>query len=196
MELIARNFECFPGESFACQKLGTLIAQIGEVRFPVSVGERNSNQLTYDFDPCLQSRLLACGSIAARLDLPVRIKQKYDFAFTFSGSRVVVEVEKANWEKILRDLLKFHLYFQHGADLALLFLPKSYPHSNGESENFKAGKELYAQCLASGFGQPSKFERILLVGYEQFTADGRHFTTATRNRLKADRQNAILHAAR
>lgn len=191
MELIARNFECFPGGSVACHKFGALVAQIGEVRFPVSVGERNSNQLTYDFDSQLLTRLLACGAVAVRLDLPARIKQKYDFAFTFGGSRVVVEVEKANWEKILRDLLKIHIYFQNGADFALLFLPKNYPHSHGEPDNFEAGCKLYTQCLESGFGQPSKFERILLVGYEQLTEDGERFTSAVRNRLKADKQSAL-----
>lgn len=196
MELIARNFECFPGDSIAHHKFGALIAQIGEVRFPVTVGQRNSNQLTYDFDPQLLSRLLACGASEATLTLPARVRQKYDFAFTFGGSRVVVEVEKANWEKILRDLLKIHIYFQHGADFALLFLAKSYPHSNGETENFKAGRELYAQCLASGFGQASTFERILLVGYDQFTADNEPFTSAVRHRLKLERRIATAGTAR
>ncbi|MSP38818.1 MAG: hypothetical protein EXR70_10045 [Deltaproteobacteria bacterium] len=119
MELIACNFECFPIGSPADRLLGPLIAGLNEVRFPVTVGARNSHQLTYDFDPRLEARLLAQGTIQAEFKLPPHIKQKYDFAFSFGDKQVVVEVEKANWEKILRDLLKFHTYFQHGADLAL-----------------------------------------------------------------------------
>ena len=192
MELIARNFECFPNDSLAREKLGALVAQIGEVRFPVTAGERNSNHLTFDFDSQLLTCLLACGASEATLDLPVHIRQKYDFAFTFGGSCVVVEVEKANWEKILRDLLKIHMYFQNGADFALLFLPKNYPHSHGEPDNFEAGRKLYAQCLQSKFGRHSKFERILLVGYEQLTVNGERFNSADRNRLKAERNKLII----
>jgi hypothetical protein len=173
-----------------------LIAGLCEVRFPVTVGERNSNQLTYDFDSRLKAALLAQGATQTEWNLPRKINQRYDFAFSFGGKRAVVEVEKANWEKILRDLLKFHVYFQHGADFALLFLPKNYPHSHGEPDNFEAGRELYAQCLESGFGQASNFDRILLVGYEQFTAEGERFTSAARNRLKAEKVNAAIQTAR
>jgi len=196
MELVARNFECFPGDSPACQKLGALVTQIGEVRFPVRVGKRNSNQFTYDFDSRLEAGLLAQGAVRTEMKLPSHIRQKYDFAFSFGGKQVVVEVEKANWEKILRDLLKIHIYFQNGADFALLFLPKNYPHSHGEPDNYETGRKLYAQCLESGFGQPSTFERILLVGYEQFTADGERFTSAVRNRLKEEKKNATIETAR
>lgn len=195
MELIARHFRSYPPESLAFEHLEPLIRKIGEVRFPVSVGERNSNQLTYDFDSRLQSALLAQGAIHTELKLPALIGQKYDFAFTFGGKKVVVEVEKANWEKILRDLLKFHTYFKHGADFAILFLPRNYPHSHGEPDNFKAGQELYVQCLDNGFGQASIFNRILLVGYEQATVDGERFTSAARNRLKAEMKNPTIAAA-
>lgn len=183
MELIARNFECYPVDSSVHRLVCPLIADLNEVRFPVKVGERNSNQLKYDFDLRLESGLLAQGTIQANIKLPLHIKQQYDFAFSFGGKQVVVEVEKANWEKILRDLLKFHVYFQHGADFALLFLPKCYPHSNGESENFKLGQELYKQCLEFGFGQEARFDRILLIGYDQFTENGEGFTSAVRHRL-------------
>jgi hypothetical protein len=184
MELVARHFECYPNNSQAHRKLGALIEQIGEVTFPVSVGDRNSNQLTYDFDNQLLVRLVACGVQEATLNLPSTTRFKCDFAFTYENSRVVVEVEKANWEKILRDLLKIHIYFQHGVNFGLLFLPKNYPHSHGEPDNFDTGRKLYLRCLDSGFGRPSIFKRILLVGYEQFLTDGQRFTSATRNHLK------------
>lgn len=194
MELVARNFECFPADSPAERLLGPLIDSLDELCFPVTVGQRNSNQFHYGFDSQLEAGLLARGAMPARLKLPRTIKQKYDFAFSCDGKQVVVEVEKANWEKILRDLLKFHIYFQHGADFALLFLPKNYPHSHGEPDNFEAGRKLYTQCLASGFGQAATFDRILLVGYEQFTVDGERFTSAVRHRLKGERRIATTEA--
>src|ERR1051325_4511140 len=115
MELVARHFSCYPTDSPAYERLGPLFAAIGDVRFPVTIGTRNNNQLTYCFDPQIKSKLLAAGAASTELPLPREIRQKYDFAFAYQNHKVVVEVEKANWEKILRDLLKFHIYFKYGA---------------------------------------------------------------------------------
>jgi hypothetical protein len=170
----------------ACQQTAsTFDRRLNEVRFPVMVGEKNSNQLTTGFDENLEASLLAHGGIQRQLVLPAFVRQRHDFVFSLGGSCVAVEVEKANWEKILRNFLKFHIYFKHGADFAILFLPKLYPHTNGETENFKAGRMLFEQCLQFEFGKASTFERILLVGYEQFTLDGERFTAAVRRREMA-----------
>ncbi len=96
-------------------------------------------------------------------------------------------MEKANREKILYDILKCHMYLSGDAAFALLVLPKNYPHRHGEWDLFATGVARYRQCLDFGFGTPKTFDRILIVGYEQATADGERLTGQIRSRLIASR---------
>jgi hypothetical protein len=189
MELIARNFECFPTESSAYLELCSLLKQCEELRFPFTIGETNSNQFTFSFDAHLKVNLLSHGALEAELTLPREFVKEYDFVFSFMGKRVVVEVEKANWEKILYDFLKFHMYFRNGADFATLFLPKNYAHKNGQKDLFDCAKKRYQQCVQFGFGTPDLFDRILLVGYQQFALDGSLLSPAVRHALIAGRKS-------
>lgn len=129
------------------------------------------------------------GALETSLGLPREIAKDFDFVFSFASKRVVVEVEKANREKILYDFLKFHMYLVHGADFALLFLPKNWAHTHGETDLFDCGVQRYSQCVEFGFGTPELFDRILLVGYEQFTAEGK-LTSAARKALIVARRGA------
>jgi hypothetical protein len=183
MELTASRFECFPAGTPAHQHLGGLIAHIGEVRYNASIGTRNSNQFTYSFDAPLESRLTDLGCTQCTVNLCDGLRNQSDFAFMYSGVRVAVEVEKANWEKILYDFLKFHIYFASGAQFAMLFLPRNYPHSGGEVDSFTIGCERYQQCLKYHFGDPEHLGRILLVGFEQFTADGTRLSSSVRRQM-------------
>jgi len=187
MELIACNFEFFPQVSKVYEFLHPLLDGCVEIRFPYSIGKRNSNQFTFDFDSQLQANLLASGGQLIQLALPKTIRKKCDFSFSFGGKVVVVEVEKANREKILYDLLKFHMYLRHEADFGLLFLPKNYPHSNGEWKLFDWGKTRYQQSRDFGFGSSDILDRILIVGYEQRTLDGAILTRQIRASLIANR---------
>jgi hypothetical protein len=101
---------------------------------------------------------------------------------------VVVEVEKANREKILYDFLKFHMYLQNGADLGLLFLPKNYSHRSGEWDLFDCGKTRHQQARDYGFGSQSILDRILIVGYQQCTIEGVPLDRKVRASLIASRQ--------
>lgn len=187
MELIACNFEFFPQGSKVYEFLGPLLDGCVEIRFPYSIGERNSNQFTFDFDSKLKANLLASGGQLTQLTLPKAILKEYDFSFSFNGKIVVVEVEKANREKILYDFLKFHMYLRHGADFGLLFLPKNYPHRSGEWKLFDWGKTRYQQSREFGFGSPEILDRILIAGYEQRTSDGAMLTRQIRASLIANR---------
>jgi len=187
MELIARNFEFFPQDSAAYEVLRPILGGCKEVRFTYSIGERNNNQFTFEFDSKLKEKLLECGGQPAQLELPPEILKEYDFAFSFGGKLVVVEVEKANRDKILYDFLKFHMYLRHGADFALLFLPKNYSHRSGKWDLFDWGKTRYQQSRDFGFGSPSIFDRILVVGYEQCTTEGVVLNSKVRASLIANR---------
>ena len=190
MELIARNFFCYPETSLACQTLSPLLSQLGEVQFPYAIGERNSNQFKFNLDPCLKARLLERGAVDTKLVLPKEVKKEADFVFSFAGKKIVVEVEKSNREKILYDFMKFHIYFGSGADFAVLFLPRNWAHSSGETDLFVEGKKHYQHCLRFGFGTSESLERILLVGYEQFTVEGKLVTSDVRRSLIAVRKRA------
>lgn len=52
---------------------------------------------------------------------------------------------------------------------------------------FAVGRERLQQCVDAGFGSALFFERTLLVGYEQATADGRRLTSTVRRELIASK---------
>ena len=182
MKLLARHFEIYPEGNLAARELGPLLKSLRSVAFSGAIGARNSNQITSDLDDRLEDAFAELGCGQTRLTLADDVSKEYDFTFEHRKKKVVVEVEKANKEKILYDILKCHMYLS-AADFALLFLPKNYPHSSGEWRVFKCGVDRYRQCLQYGFGAPGKFDRILLVGYEQAAEDGQRLTPDLRRRL-------------
>lgn len=123
-----------------------------------------------DFDDELEKTLLTLGASPFHLRLSSEIPQELDFAFVFGGRVVAVEIEKANREKILRDILKCHMYLHSGADFAIVVLPKNYPHTHGVWDLFEFGVQRFNECKTYGFGTADKFGRILLLGFEQFAA--------------------------
>ncbi len=161
--------------------LSPMVSQLGEVRFTGRVGAKNSGQCDFDLDDRLAEHIHGLAGVAgADLSMP-GIQKRFDFAFTWSGKHVVVEVEKANWEKVLYDFLKAHIYFSRGADFVVVFVPKNYVHSGKSPTNtFRVARQRYDQCVEHGFGSREIFGRILLVGYEQTLQDGRLFTPALR----------------
>jgi len=148
------------------------------------VGAKNSGQCDSDLDDRLAERFCGMTGVArAELAMPA-IGKKFDFAFHFEHRAVVVEVEKANWEKVLYDFLKAHLYFASGADFVLVFVPKNYVHSGqSPTKTFHVSRQRYDQCVKYGFGSHDNLSRILLVGYEQAVEDGRLFTPALRKQF-------------
>ncbi len=191
MDLIARSFEAYPTKSSAFAAMRPLLERCDEVCFSGRIGEKNSNQITLDFDHRLRDALCSFGAVEAELTLPDKVDKQYDFAFDFEGHRVAVEVEKANREKILYDILKCHMYLKGDAAFALLVLPKNYPHRHGEWDLFKLGKARYQHCLDFGFGTQATFDRILIIGYEQALADGELLTGKVRKRLIENRRPAV-----
>lgn len=181
MELLARHFECHPTGTPVHALVSPLVCQLGEVPFTGQVGLRNSGQCDSDLDDRLADRMCSMTGVA-RAELPMpEIDKKFDFAFHCERRAVVVEVEKANWEKVLYDFLKAHLYFASGADFVVVFVPKNYVHSGkSPTKTFHIARRRYDQCVKYGFGSPENLGRILLVGYEQAVRDGRLFTPALR----------------
>lgn len=185
----ASNFEWHPGDTPAFLHLSALINHLEKVHFELSVNDPNANQgqMTSDFDKALEKMLVSRGAEPLTLPLDDAVPQDLDFAFTFEGRKIAVEVEKANREKILRDLLKCHIYLRAGADFAIVALPRNYPHSHGVWNLFEFGVQRYDECRRYGFGTPDKLGRILLLGFRQFDRLTKTpLSIDTRQRMRAE----------
>lgn len=179
----ATHFEFCDPENPAGKHLIPLFSEIERVDFQFHVADPsvNQGQMTADFDERLESALHAAGAERFHLKLHRDIPQELDFAFSYQGKTVAVEIEKANREKILRDLLKSHMYLNSGADFALIVLPRNYPHTHGIWDLFAFGAARYQECLKYGLGTPETLGRILLVGYTQHDAGtGEKLSAVTR----------------
>jgi len=147
----------------------------------------NQGQMASDLDQKLEAAFLACGAAPFGLQLPPGVPQELDFAFSFNGRSVAVEIEKANREKILRDILKCHMYLHTGADFALIALPKNYCHKHGVWNLYDFGMQRFAECQTYGFGTGEKFGRILLLGFDQYAAStNRLLCKATRDEMRTE----------
>jgi hypothetical protein len=166
----AANFELYPNDGEAARHLAPLFAKLQRLDFTLRVDDPsvNQGQMASDFDAALERAILAHGAGTLHLDLPTEIPQELDFAFTFAGRSVAVEIEKANREKILRDILKCHMYLHAGADFAVVGLPKNYAHTHGIWNLYDFGVQRFEECLKYGFGTPDRLGRISLLGFEQF----------------------------
>ena len=185
----ATNFELHPKDSQAARHLAPLVNRLGKVDFTFNVVDArvNQGQTDCDFDCALERELQARGANASNLLLPAGVPQELDFAFTFDGHSVAVEIEKANREKILRDILKSHIYLQAGAHYALVVLPRNYAHKHGVWNLFEFGVDRYNECCAYGFGSAEKLGRIALLGFNQYEAKtDRLLTRAVRDQWRIE----------
>jgi hypothetical protein len=169
-EAYASEFEYYPRQGRAFDCLSPLFAGLSKVDFSLRVADQaiNQGQMASDFDQALENALIRAGASPLHLPLPPAAPQEFDFAFSHAGGKVAVEIEKVNREKILRDILKCHMYLHAGADLALVVLVKNYCHKLGVWNLFDFGSQRFQECEKYGFGTPDKLSRILLVGFEQF----------------------------
>ena len=183
----ATAFELYPKEGKAFQHLAPILNWLERVNFTLRIEDPTANQgaLTSDFDEMLEAALLGLGARPLELNLPSDVPQELDFAFVFEGRRVAVEIEKTNQEKILRDILKCHIYLHAGADFAVLGLPTNYPHKHGVWNLFKFGSDRFRECKRYSFGTGDKLGRILLLGYKQYDASSnKPFSKHTPQRIR------------
>ena len=166
----AADFELFPKQGEAYKHLLLLLWPIKKIDFTLRVNnpQKNQGQMISDFDKVLENTLLEKGAMHYNFQLPLEIPQKFDFAFKYRGKNIIVEVEKANKEKILRDILKCHVYLHYGADYTLVVLPRNYAHSGGKWGLYDEGVQRLKECLQYGFGTPDKLNKILLLGFTQY----------------------------
>lgn len=146
--------------------------------------KENSYQVNLNFDDKLHARVCSGGiecisgpvlhaanevarAVGLNADLLLRVPS--------NGSAVVVEIEKANREKILRDIVKMLLFFEAGqADLAVLVCPRNYVHTGGVWNLFDTAQQVLRAFVRVTELPPSKSERFALIGFTQeIFVDGR-----------------------
>lgn len=94
----ASNFKLYPKDGTAAQHLAPELGNIKKVDFFLSVVDPkvNQGQMVSTFDAELEKSILVLGASAIDFRLPAAIPQEHDFAFSFAGQKVAVEIEKAN----------------------------------------------------------------------------------------------------
>ena len=172
IKVSCKGIELYTTDSLAHESLKGVLSGIDGFEYVFRVPDPNVNQgqLTTDFDDQLEQAILSQGACSHSYDLPADIPQQLDFAFRYENRNVAVEVEKTNREKILRDILKAHMYLHFGADFVLMALPKNYPHSGGIWNLYEFGVQRFRECRAYGFGTVERLDRIILLGFDQFDA--------------------------
>jgi hypothetical protein len=106
----------------------------------------------------------------------------FDIAIKMKDDNVIFELEKANKEKILYDILKAHIYKRNGFDKIIIMSPKNWVHGNGIIDLFSIAKERLLLCQRYKFGHPDALKDILLVGYTQFF-DGKEYSLELLNKI-------------
>lgn len=136
----------------------------------VNDSPRNSFQLNSTFDVELARKLVSNGFDKVAFDSPRGFEAKYkpDHAFKVPEvGTVVVEVEKADHQKLLYDLLKAHVYLSAGADFVVLLVPTTRGRNVKVNNVFRIGRSRLIDCERVGMISEQAYPRIVLVGFEQ-----------------------------
>jgi hypothetical protein len=155
-----------------------LVKLIGDLRYEGYIqGKANSYQVNLNFDDKLHELARAGGRECAsgpELRVPREVARavgwKADMLLRVSGTGdlVVVEIEKANREKILRDIVKMLLFFgESQADLAALVCPRNYVHSGGVWKVFDTAHQVLRAFVRVTQLPESKAKRLALIGFTQ-----------------------------
>jgi hypothetical protein len=154
-----------------------LVNLVGDLRYEGYIeGKENSYQVNLNFDDKLHERACSGGHectsgpvLSAPREVARAVGLKADILFRVpSGTIVVVEIEKANREKILRDIVKMLLFFEaNQADLAALVCPRNYVHSGGVWKVFDTAHQVLRAFVRVTQLPESKANRLALIGFTQ-----------------------------
>lgn len=176
-----------------------LVKLVGDLRYEGYIeGKKNSYQVTLNFDDRLHERACSGGHECTSepvLNAPrevaraVGLKADILLRTPSTGDIVVVEIEKANREKILRDIVKMLLFLEASqADLAALVCPRNYVHSGGVWRVFDTAHQVLRAFIRITQLPESKAKRLALIGFTQEVFLGGKWTAwdeAARGQLQA-----------
>jgi len=155
-----------------------LVKLVGDLRYDGYIGgKENSYQVNLNFDDKLHERACAGGHdctnkppLSAPREVARAVGLEADMLLRVpsTGNVLVVEIEKANREKILRDIVKMLLFFEAGqADLAALVCPRNYVHGNGVWKVFDIAHQVLRAFIRVTQLPESKANRLALIGFTQ-----------------------------
>jgi hypothetical protein len=136
----------------------------------VNTSEKNNFQLNSTFDQELVEGLRQKGVDQVVLKIPDKNRTKYSSDAEFKlqeVGKIVVEIEKADHQKILYDLLKAHVYLREGADYVVLLIPTTRGRKPAENNMFEIGKRRLEDCIQVGMISEKAASQVFLVGFEQ-----------------------------
>jgi hypothetical protein len=146
---------------------------------------KNNYQLSSLFDEALIQKAASTQMPNRSLVLPNDIAKEYDAVLNTKFGPVVVEVEKANWEKFLYDLLKAHIYLNHGAEYCCIILPENWAHQHGEINVFLESSKRLDLARKYHCGDQRVLDRVFLIGFRQFWK-GTLLTQTGREQMRED----------
>lgn len=111
-------------------------------------------------EPLLKAPREIAQAVGRNADLLLQVPE--------TGGMIVVEIEKANKEKILRDIVKMLLFLDGGqADLAALICPRNYAHAGGVWRVFDTAHQVLQSFIRVTELSDSKAKRLALIGFTQ-----------------------------
>jgi hypothetical protein len=138
---------------------------------------RNSYQVNLTLDQCLLAKMrladVECDDGPELLETSEITKAVGRFADLLlrvpqSPFKVVVEIEKANEEKVLRDIVKMLLFLEMGqADLAVMICPRNYAHAGGVWKVFDTAHQVLQSFVRVTRMPESQTRRLALIGCTQ-----------------------------
>lgn len=176
-----------------------LVKLVGDLRYEGYIqGKENSYQVNLSFGDKLHERACLGGhectggpilSAPREVARAVGLKADMLLGVPRTGNVVVVEIEKAKREKILRDIVKMLLFFEASqADLAALVCPRNYVHSGGVWKVFDTARQVLRAFVRVTQLPESKAKRLALIGFTQEVFLGGKWTAwdeAARKELQA-----------
>lgn len=130
----------------------------------------NNYQLHSTFDECLIKKFPSEFDLKCELNPDLELETNYTCDCKFRVPNlglVAMEIEKANHEKILYDLLKAHIYLQQGAKCVLLMFPTERGRGPNNNNVYEIAKKRFDHCLRYGMISRENAHRIYLVGFNQ-----------------------------
>ncbi len=141
---------------------------LSEVHYDAEIRDpnKNSSQITHDqLDHVLAREL---GGLSKH-DWPRQAKDA-DILLQSGDDTCVIEVERSNHEKYLRDLLKIHAYLYHGASVGVLVVPENHAHRHGEVKTLEIAQRHIESSMKYGMWNPDFIDRFFLVSYRMSCA--------------------------
>ena len=148
-----------------------IFCELGDVAYEAEIRDpnKNSGQVTHDH---LDHVLTREVNGLCKSEWPSSARDA-DIVLASAGALCVVEVERANHEKYLRDLLKVHGYLYSGIAVGALVVPENHAHVHGEVSTLKIAQSHVQNAMTFGMWNPQYVDRFFLVSYKMRCAESR-----------------------